>query len=204
MIVSTSLKINSAFRTASTVLIMAFLVSCAKSPKQESPEPAMSNQANTQRAAQAELKMDNQPMPTPAPVRRVPTPIVRPAHPTSYTVKKGDTLWGIADVFLKTPWYWPEIWHVNTQIDNPHLIYPDDVISLVYINGQPQLIVSDKVGQRRGLSGTERMSPRIRVNPISQSINSIPLDAVEQFMAHPRVVTKEQLDESPYLSLIHI
>ena len=196
MIASTSSKIVWTLRTVSTVLIMAFLTSCAKSPKAEPPLAATTGQSVAQNETQVEVKETPQTMSAVTPIRRVPTPIVRPQHPVRYTVKKGDTLWGIANVFLKTPWYWPEIWHVNTQINNPHLIYPGDVISLVYIDGKPQLLVSDRaVSMQRG----EKLSPRIRVNPLGESIDSIPLDAVEQFMAHPRVIAKEELERSPYI-----
>src|SRR4249920_3702720 len=64
--------------------------------------------------------------------------------PDTYTVKTGDTLWDISKVFLRDPWYWPEIWYVNPQIKNPHLIYPDDVLKLVYIDGQPRVTIGDR------------------------------------------------------------
>ena len=67
-----------------------------------------------------------------------PVPLAE-GHPNEYVVQVGDTLWDIAATFLKDPWFWPEIWYVNPDIANPHLIYPGDVLGLVYIDGQPRI-----------------------------------------------------------------
>ncbi len=41
-----------------------------------------------------------------------------------YTVQKGDTLWDLSQDFSDSPWQWPDLWHYNPDIPNPHLIYP--------------------------------------------------------------------------------
>ena len=89
-------------------------------------------------------------------------------YPERYTVVKGDTLWDISNTFLQNPWMWPEIWHVNPQIANPHLIYPGDVIRLIYLDGRPRLTVdrSNKV---------VKLSPKVRYIDEDQAIASIPL-----------------------------
>lgn len=64
---------------------------------------------------------------------------IRSDAPTVYTVVKGDTLWDISELFLKDPWLWPKLWRDNSDIINPHWIYPGDSIRIRYIDGKPQL-----------------------------------------------------------------
>ena len=152
---------------------------------------------------------------------------VRKESPRSYTVKSGDTLWAISGHFLDDPWYWPELWARNPQINNPHLIYPGDIISLIYVNGQPVFQVSRngevvsssaaeeavKVAETQAPAATNtiekapsngalkqvKLSPHIRSTSLQESIKTIPIDAIEQFTTRPKVVTLEEWEAAPYI-----
>ena len=102
---------------------------------------------------------------------------LRGDHPSSYVVKRGDTLWDIAGRFLQKPWLWPEIWQANPQIKNPHLIYPGDVISLAYL---------------------DRVAASIQAGPRTDGpVNAVSLSEVEPFLKDLRMV--ESLDGLPYV-----
>ncbi|MDI6688542.1 MAG: LysM domain-containing protein [Desulfobacterales bacterium] len=49
-----------------------------------------------------------------------------------YTIKKGDTLWDISQRFFDSPWQWPDLWKENSQVPNPHLVYPGERIRLFH------------------------------------------------------------------------
>lgn len=119
-----------------------------------------------------------------------PVPLAE-GHPNEYVVKVGDTLWDIAATFLKDPWYWPEIWYVNPEIENPHLIYPGDVLGLVTIDG------TQRVTNIR--ASAYRMSPQARITPLTEAISSIPYEAVAAFLTTGVVLEKKQSEALPYI-----
>lgn len=118
---------------------------------------------------------------------------LKPDHPETYVVKKGDTLWDISNVFLQSPWLWPQLWHVNPQVKNPNLIYPGDTLNLVYVDGKPQLVLN------RGSSGDVKLEPEVRATSIARAIPAIPLEAISAFLNHGRIVAPGVLESAPYV-----
>ena len=112
-------------------------------------------------------------------------------HPDEYTVLEGDTLWDIAATFLKDPWYWPEIWYINPEIENPHLIYPGDVLGLIYVEGR-QMVAPIR-------ASSYRLSPEARATPLSEAVTSVSYDDIAAFLTVGGVLQKDQLNELPYL-----
>jgi LysM repeat protein len=121
---------------------------------------------------------------------------INPSAPKSYTVKRGDTLWGIASMFLRDPWLWPEVWYINPQVPNPHLIYPGDTLALAYgANGRPQI--------RLERGGAARLDPRLRGDPIDGAIPTIPYSTIQAFLSRPSILTTDQVKHAPYVLAFH-
>ena len=120
------------------------------------------------------------------------TPQLRDNAPSVHTVVKGDTLWDISGTFLSNPWMWPEIWHVNTQIENPHLIYPGDKIRLIFTDGQPRLTL-DTSGR------IYKLEPKAHVLSAGEAIETIPLENINSFLTRSRVVDRKEFLLQPYV-----
>jgi hypothetical protein len=114
--------------------------------------------------------------------------------PEVYVVKEGDTLWGIASMYLQDPWVWPEIWDINPQLDNPHLIFPGDQLYLVWVDGKPRLRVRRGDGSR-----TVKLTPELRIEPLDRAIPVISLEDIGPFLSGHRIVSPEELSNAPYV-----
>ena len=111
--------------------------------------------------------------------------------PDRYVVVPGDTLWSIAERFTDSPWRWPELWNMNKdQIKNPHRIYPGNVI------------VIDRSRGQLALSGTVKVSPRVRREATAEAIPTIPPQIIEPFLTRPLVIESDGLDQAPRIVAI--
>ncbi|MCW8919694.1 MAG: LysM peptidoglycan-binding domain-containing protein [Gammaproteobacteria bacterium] len=183
------------FLPASLVAVLIFaLAGCAATP-----EEVVVEEREVVEAPAAAVK----------PVEPV-TVVLKPDYPEKYVVVKGDTLWDISARFLKDPWMWPRLWHFNPHIANPHLIYPGDILTIIFINGQPMMqvtrngkVVTAPMELPAEVAGqpypTVKLSPRIREQGLESAIPTISIDAIGPFLVRPRVVGEGELGQAPYV-----
>lgn len=122
----------------------------------------------------------------------VPLSALAPNAPERYTVKSGDTLWDLSGMYLTSPWRWPELWGMNkTQIRNPHLIYPGQVLVLVKDGDRARLQLAE------GEPGVGRLEPRIRdLGGERAAISAIPNNLIAPFLSQPLVLDANGLADS--------
>lgn len=127
------------------------------------------------------------------------TQCIREGAPHDYVVKEGDTLWEIAAKFLHDPGRWTEVWEVNTELENPNLIYPGDHILLIYENGKPRLRrkQSEYTESVHPKTGVVKLRPRIRSYPAQRAIRTIPLHVIGPFLNNAMVVNPLQVENAP-------
>lgn len=132
------------------------------------------------------------------------TVALTPDHPDQYVVVKGDTLWDISARFLRDPWKWPDVWKINPQIENPHLIYPGDAVVLSFEAGQPVLQVQRAAGPATTApaevaGNVVKLSPQVRISKLDQPIPTVPMDAIDQFLMHAQVISPDALERAAHV-----
>ena len=129
----------------------------------------------------------------------VPLSALAPDAPDEYTVRRGDTLWRISGLFLRSPWRWPELWGMNlADIRNPHLIYPGQRLFLERVGDRAFLRA------RRASDGapveTVRISPRNRVEMLGTGpLPTLDPRLIEPFLTEPLVVDDDTFQRAPRL-----
>jgi hypothetical protein len=130
----------------------------------------------------------------------VPLSELAPNAPADYTVKRGDTLWAISGLFLKSPWRWPELWGMNIQqVRNPHRIYPGQHLVLEKLDGMALLrLRPDGTGPGSIPTDTVRVSPRIRYESLADTaLPTLQSHVIEPFLAEGIIVDELTLERAP-------
>ena len=179
---------------AAAVLLAGCQTAPEEFPRAAAPPPPAAAEAtdpaDDMTATEAAIAAMNEMAPAEAPAQTA--QLIRPDAPMNYTVKRGDTLWDIAAVFLKDPWFWPEIWQINPQVENPHLIYPGDVLSLAYgANGDAHVSISQYSGAR--------LQPRLCSEGLDGPVDALPYSAIAAFLSKPSVLVEEQILSAPHI-----
>ncbi|VWX59776.1 LysM domain-containing protein [Burkholderiales bacterium 8X] len=128
----------------------------------------------------------------------VPLAELAPTAPDEYTVKPGDTLWAISRIFLRSPWRWPELWGMNlAEIQNPHRIYPGQMLFLDKTGGRARLSTRRGGGADRS-DGIIKLSPRVRSESLSgMALPTLNPALIEPFLSEPIVVDELTLATAP-------
>lgn len=175
---------------------MALIASCAEPPP---PYSVVYDEAPPPDVVTVEAQIPV------AETETVETIVYEPEFPETYIVQEGDTLWDISTVFLRDPWFWPEIWFKNPQVEDPHLIYPGDTLAIIYIGGERRVQILNRGEDGSVVSQTSqglrivKVNPRVRSQPIDATIASIPIDALRHLLERPIVIDLDTLRKSAYV-----
>lgn len=127
----------------------------------------------------------------------IPVSELAPNAPDTYVVKRGDTLWDISKMYLKSPWRWPELWGMNLKaLPNPHLIFPGQTLYLDKTDGYAKLRTTPTAGG----SDTVRLSPRTRNDSVaSLALPTLKTHLIAPFLVEPLVVDAATIEKAPRL-----
>jgi hypothetical protein len=94
-----------------------------------------------------------------------------------HTVVPGDTLWHVSETYFGSPFLWPSLWKANTQIANPHRIYPGDRL-FITANGIRKLADGETLARGTGTAAPAGDLAPVRFSTLEAS-GFLATDSVE-------------------------
>ncbi len=110
--------------------------------------------------------------------------LVKP-FPQPYIVKKGDTLWDIAQEYFADPEKWIKIWEQNLYVSNPDLIYPGNELWLKY---------KAPVKKAEPKRPTVKLEPRIIYKPAERIEKEIDTDVLVTALARQDFIDPKAIE----------
>ena len=116
--------------------------------------------------------------------------------PHKYVVQKGDTLWDISKMYLDKPWLWPQLWRTNVHIQNPHLIYPGDELTLRQ-NEQGEMVLELSRQQQKN---EIKLSPQGNKSvKTPDPIPALPWSVIKPFIEGDQIMQQVEYERLPYI-----